>query len=350
APGEHLFEAVRGYIEHTYGAALTRGTVLIDPADSGDRIRLLAAIENEIVDSVGSDGRSVERRFDIVEIDEDGKLCGRGARFIDYEAATPEQRAAVAELLNRPWLQRADRTAAEWATSAELPHWYALVNERRREQVARARQFVTERLEKEIAYWEEKAPEFAERGQPTRPWAEVDRLRRTLTRRLAEFEAQEHLQPKPPQVLATAVVVPRGLLDRVAGQVPIDTTVVEQRAMQAVLAAERALGRDPTPAEPNNPGYDITSVDPPTDELLFIEVKGRIAGAATFHITKNEILHAQNTGAQYRLALVEVSPEGPEHDVVRYVANPFDELGITSMVRSMEISWASLWAKGQEPF
>ncbi|MBX6751414.1 MAG: DEAD/DEAH box helicase, partial [Micromonosporaceae bacterium] len=32
APGEHLFEAVRGYIEHTYGAALTRGTVLIDPA------------------------------------------------------------------------------------------------------------------------------------------------------------------------------------------------------------------------------------------------------------------------------------------------------------------------------
>jgi Superfamily II DNA/RNA helicases, SNF2 family len=350
APGERLFEAVRGYVEHTYESALTRGTVLVDPADSGDRIRLLAAIENEIVDSVGSEGRSVDRRFDIVEIDEDGKLCGRGARFIDYAAATPEQRTAVAELVNRPWLQRADRTAAEWATGAELPHWYALVNERRREQVARARQLVTERLEKEIAYWEEKAPEYAERGQPTRPWTEVDRLRATLTRRLAEFEAQEHLQPKPPRVVAMAVVVPRGLLDRVMGLTPIDTTVVEQRAMQAVLAAERALGRDPTPAEPNNPGYDITSVDPPTDELLFIEVKGRVAGAATFHITKNEILHAQNTGPQYRLALVEVSPEGPEHDVVRYVANPFDELGITNIVRSMEISWASMWARGQDPF
>ena len=47
---------------------------------------------------------------------------------------------------------------------------------------------------------------------------------------------------------------------------------------------------------------------------------------------------------------MEVSPEGPEHDVVRYVANPFDDLGITSMVRSMEISWARMWAKGQEPF
>lgn len=350
APGERLFEAVRGYVEHTYAPALTRGAVLVDPTDSGDRIRLLAAIENEIVDSVGAEGQTVERRFDIVEIDEDGNLCGRGARFIDYEAATPEQRSAVAEWLNRPWLQRADRTAAEWATSAELPEWYASVHERRREQVARARQLVTERLEKEIAYWEEKAPEFAERGQPTRPWSEVDRLRETLNRRLAEFEAQEHLQPKPPRVVAMAVVVPRGLLDRATGQTPIDTTVVEQRAMQAVLAAERALGREPTPAEPNNPGYDITSVDPPTDELLFIEVKGRVAGSASFHITKNEILHAQNTGPQYRLALVEVSPEGPEHDVVRYVANPFDDLGITSMVRSMEISWARMWAKGQEPF
>jgi hypothetical protein len=285
-----------------------------------------------------------------VEIDEDGQLRGRGARFIDYQAATPEQRAAVARVLNRLWLQRADRTAAEWATSVELPDWYALVHQRRREQVARARHFVTDRLEKEIAYWKEKAPEFAERGQPTRPWTEIDRLRTTLARRLAEFEAQEHLQPKPPHVLAVAVVVPRGLLDRLMGQTPIDTTVVEQRAMQAVLAAERALGRDPITAESNNPGYDITSVDPPTDELLFIEVKGRIAGAATFHVTKNEILHAQNTGAQYRLALVEVSPQGPEHDVVRYVANPFDELGITSMVRSMEISWFTVWAMGQAPF
>ena len=62
---------------------------------------------------------------------------------------------------------------------------------------------------------------------------------------------------------------------------------------QRVLAAERALGREPTPAEPNNPGYDITSVDPPNDELLFIEVKGRVAGSASFHITKNEILHAR---------------------------------------------------------
>jgi len=71
---------------------------------------------------------------------------------------------------------------------------------------------------------------------------------------------------------------------------------------------------------------------------------------STFHVTKNEILHAQKTGSQYRLALVEVSPYGPAHDVVRYVAHPFDDLGVTSVVRSMEISWANLWARGHPPF
>ena len=348
-PGQGLFELVRGYTERSGADALERGAVLIDPTDSGDRPRLLAAVESEIVDGVGS-GRTVEKNFGLVEIDEDGRLCGRGARFLDYVAPSAADRAAVADLVAKPWLAQAHRTAAEWATSGDVPGWYGLVHERRRAQVDRARQLVTERLEKEIAYWEEKAPEYASRGQPTRPWSEVERLQAILARRTAEFEAQEHLQPKPPQVLAVAVVIPQGLLQRLAGETPIDTAAVEQRAMAAVLAAEHALGRQPTAMELNNPGYDVTSVDPPTDELLFIEVKGRIAGSTTFHITKNEILHAQNTGPQYRLALVEVSPHGPDQDVVRYVADPFDELSVTPLVKSMELSWARVWATGRTPF
>ena len=55
-----------------------------------------------------------------------------------------------------------------------------------------------------------------------------------------------------------------------------------------------------------------------------IEVKGRIDGADTFTITKNEVVTAKNLGDDYRLALVSVSPLGAAQDRVRYVERPFD--------------------------
>lgn len=39
-----------------------------------------------------------------------------------------------------------------------------------------------------------------------------------------------------------------------------------------------------------NRGYDIESRDPMTERLHFIEVKGRVKGATTVTVTKNEIL------------------------------------------------------------
>ena len=44
-------------------------------------------------------------------------------------------------------------------------------------------------------------------------------------------------------------------------------------------------------------GYDIESAIPGTGRLRFIEVKGRVAGADTVTVTKNEIpLFAQQAG------------------------------------------------------
>jgi len=74
--------------------------------------------------------------------------------------------------------------------------------------------------------------------------------------------------------------------------------------------------RTPERMEHNNPGFDVNSTDA-SGVTVSIEVKGRIAGAPTFTVTNQEVRYGQNAGDQYRLALVEVSPVGPEHDVVR---------------------------------
>lgn len=80
--------------------------------------------------------------------------------------------------------------------------------------------------------------------------------------------------------------------------------------MDAVLAAERALGRDPHEMPHNIPGYDVRSLDE-DGHLVWIEVKGRVVGAPDFVLTRTELLFAQQNGPQHRLALVEVADSSP---------------------------------------
>jgi hypothetical protein len=51
-------------------------------------------------------------------------------------------------------------------------------------------------------------------------------------------------------------------------------------------------------------------------------VKGRVRGAATITITKNEILTGLNKPEQFILAVVLLDPN---HEEVRYIRNPFDQ-------------------------
>jgi len=67
-------------------------------------------------------------------------------------------------------------------------------------------------------------------------------------------------------------------------------------------------------------GYDIEPVIPGTGNLRFIEVKGRVKGATTVTVTRNEILTALNKPDDFYLALVEVDGE---QTTVRYVQHPF---------------------------
>jgi hypothetical protein len=74
-------------------------------------------------------------------------------------------------------------------------------------------------------------------------------------------------------------------------------------------------------------GWDLTSYPPAVDGRIpaprHIEVKGRVKGAGTICVTRNEILYAFNQGEKFVLAVVLVGEadavEGPH-----YIRNPFD--------------------------
>ena len=80
-------------------------------------------------------------------------------------------------------------------------------------------------------------------------------------------------------------------------------------------------------------GYDIESSIPGTGRLRFVEVKGRITGARTVIITRNEILTALNKPDEFILALVPI--EGEASAEPAYLRQPFGqepEFGVTSVI------------------
>ena len=178
----------------------------------------------------------------------------------------------------------------------------------------------------------------------------ADDLTGRLQKRLAELELERRLSPLPPVVLGGALIVPVGLLRRLQGtqQPPTfatDTEHSELLAMAVVMETERRLGFIPRDVSSENNGYDIESAIPGTGRLRFIEVKGRVTGARTVTVTKNEILTALNKPEDFILALVEV-----DGNLVRprHVRQPFQrepDFGVTSVNYELE----ELLARAEEP-
>ena len=148
------------------------------------------------------------------------------------------------------------------------------------------------------------------------------------------------MSPLPPVVVGGAIVVPAGLIAERTGQgdaaqVARETKRVELAAMQAVLAHEIALGHRPRDVSDENLGWDIES-RAPDGRLRFIEVKGRVAGADTVTVTRNEILAAANKGDDFLLAIVHV--DGSHTAPPIYLPSPFDrevEFSVTAQIYSI---------------
>jgi len=113
------------------------------------------------------------------------------------------------------------------------------------------------------------------------------------------------------------------------------------------MDAERKLGRDPLEMPPNNKGYDIESKDA-EGTIWFIEVKGRIAGAETFTITRSEVGVGKNKPDQHILALVEV--DDVTASVIRYIRRAFEDVGeLPFNTISVNLQWKAYLERGEEP-
>ena len=126
----------------------------------------------------------------------------------------------------------------------------------------------------------------------------------------------------------------------------MDTRITEAIAMQAVMDVEADLGNPPRDVSQHNLGYDVESLDPREGRLRFIEVKGRVRGAPSITVTRNEVLYSLNKPEDYILAIVEFLDD--ENHRVHYVRQPFNkepDFGVTSI----NYDFAGLLARATTP-
>lgn len=129
------------------------------------------------------------------------------------------------------------------------------------------------------------------------------------------------------------LVIPRGLLNMRAGdrdKIPVNFAAdvdmrrkIELAAMEVVMNTERSLGNTPEDVSAQKVGYDIASYDPDTRSYRFIEVKGRVSGAATVMITRQEIITSLHEPEKFILALVEVHEDLADQPY--YIKGALDE-------------------------
>ena len=346
-PGHPLMLAISDLILEQHANLLRQGAMLVDPADDGLEPALLFLLTHEIT---AGEGTVLSKRLQFVRVGAEGQAQFAGwAPHLDLEPLPEAEREQFSDLLDAPWIAAGPETRA-LALAAEtlVPQHYAEVAHRRTDHVEKTLVAVHERLTKEIQFWQDrwlKLKEDGEAGKDVR--LNLDNARRTITElqgrlenRTRELQAMRHLVNGTPVLLGAALILPAGLVRLRRGESspdPVAATFaaeadararIERLAMEAVRRKEEAEGCMVVDVSADKCGWDLTSYPLARDgrqpEPRHIEVKGRVTGADTVTVSRNEILYAFNQGDKFVLAIVLVNPDDST-DGPYYIRHPFDQ-------------------------
>jgi superfamily II DNA or RNA helicase len=356
-PGHPLLEAVISLIREQYDHLMKTGAVLVDETDAGEEISAIFLLEHSVQDGrITSTGKphTISEKLQFASIGRMDEAVNAGiAPHLNLRPAKAEEIFLVQDLLDADWLRSdIEKTAINYATIDLAQKHLSEVRGRRLPEIDKVEQEVRARLKKEINYWDARAFELKEEeraGKKTRiNWQNAERraedLAERLKRRTLLIEQERFISAQPPRVRGGMVVIPKGLLERrmpkdISGakpngfsEDPAARREIELAAMNAVMQAERTLGNAPIDVSAQKVGYDIASYDPKADHMRFIEVKGRIHGADTVMVTRQEVITALHEPEKFILAIVQV--ENGFAREPRYVRRPFSqepEFGVTAI-------------------
>ncbi len=338
-PGHPLLDTVAELTELRARDQLRAGAVLVDPGDAGVRPRMFAAVIHEIVDGTAT-ASPLSKDVAFVEIDESTGSRRVGPAFLDYRPATDDELSHTRGALDG-YLDGADPAdlAVDWTMRQLVPPHLERVRATHGAAVARARADITERLESEVRFWS--GPRSRRQAHPGPGGAAGRRLASAPAPSTHRARRRGAHRARPPRVLATALVVPAGLLgsrSRVGHRSPHELEAGSApRSVSAGPAS--SSGRRTGPRCGASPGgAEHLARRPPVHP-----------GGARLVMSRTEVLQARNLAERHRLVLV---AEGPRDEPeVRYVRDPFARLRTDDFHQhQFTLPLGSLWRAGVAPF
>ncbi len=291
-PGNQVFDSLVRVVRDLYREDMLKGTVLISPDDKEDYFAFF--VKSQIVDNRASkkEDSIADERLVMIYRTRDGAFhITSPAKFIDLHSPTdftkpiepPEvvsNNEVVQWCFEKITVDQFEDTKAHVQKDSDDRKRYletAFTN------VIMDLQVQMQELQGKVFLGDSKVQEKILKKQER-----INELIAKKQHRLVGLELMTQLNPKEPEVLGCAYVIPLTQVEYNGHYGMSRDDEAEAIAMQKVMDYETSVGWKPTDVSANNEGYDIRSISP--DELKrYIEVKGRSGADGSVMLSENEM-------------------------------------------------------------
>ena len=291
-PGNPVFDSLIYVVRNLYREDMIKGTILISPDDKEDYFAFF--VKSQIIDNRESkkEDSIADERLVMVYQSKDGAFhITSPAKFIDLHTPTeftkPIEPPAVISTnevvqwsFDKITVRQLEDTRTHVLKDSSDRKLYL---ETAFTQVIMDLQIAIQEMQEKVLMGDNKLQEKIFRKQ--------ERIGELINKRQSRLESLEliaQLNPKEPEVLGCAYVVPLTQVEYVGHYGMSRDDEAEEIAMQTVIDYELGVGWKPQDVSANNEGYDVKSISP--EELKrYIEVKGRSADDGSVMLSENEM-------------------------------------------------------------
>jgi SNF2 family DNA or RNA helicase len=335
-PGNPLFDSLIKVVRQTYREDMLKGTILVSPDDKEDYLAFF--VKSQIIDnrpSKQNESVSDEQLLVVTQNKAGSFNLTSAAKFIDLHPPTEFAKPiAPPDVVSN---EDVIRWSFENLTEKQLEDTRGRVlqdNAKRKEYLETAFTHVIVDLQSQIQELQGKVL-LGDTNVQEKILNSQKRITELLHKKHARLESLElmaQVNPKLPEVLGCAYVVPLTQVEYSSHYGMSRDDEAEAAAMKAAMDYEIAQGWTPFDVSANNEGYDIRSVSP-EDIKRYIEVKGRNGSDGSVMVSENEMNRLAQLGDSAWLYIVLSCKTRPE---VHRIQNPANTLAFEQRTKGIQ--------------
>ncbi len=313
--GNPVFDSLVNVVRNQYREDMLKGTVLISPDDNEEYFAFF--VKSQIVDkreSKKNDSIADERLVMVYQTTDKEFHITSPAKFIDLHAPAeftkpiaPQEVVSIDEVVQWSFANITEKQFEETKKHVVRDSTYrANYLSHAFTQLIMDLQTQIQELQGKVLLGDMKVQDKILKKQER-----ITELIRKKKNRLENLELMVQLNPKAPEVLGCAFVVPLSQVEYHGHYGMSRDDEAEAIAMDVAMQYETSVGWKPTDVSANNEGFDIRSIS--SDEIKrYIEVKGRSADDGSVMLSENEMNRLAQLGNTAWLYIVMNCKSTPE--------------------------------------